>query len=297
MALVLHQQVDTKLPIEVSGIAPDRLVGLSLAEIKQLPIYHGNQQLKLSDRFEVSGDMVAPTDRSSDGADHSCRPPEPTIRWTGNLQAVHWLGAKMNGGRVEVQGNAGRHLGSGMTGGEIVVTGNAGDNVGCEMTGGTICIAGNAGNLVGANYPGSKHGMNRGSIFITGNAGMGVGQSMRRGTIVVGGNCGSLAGWDMLAGTLVVLGQCGPNAGANMSRGTIVVAGSDDTEAITLPTFGRGGTGTVPVLRLLARWLAKEAPEIDASVLSQAEFTQFHGDTLKGGRGELFVAESKPRRE
>lgn len=276
MALVLNQQVDTTLPIEVSGITPDRLIGLSLADMKQLPIGFGNRDVQLSEIFGVSGTLQD----SESGT--------PTIRWTGNLTSVHWLGSKMRSGHMVVESSVGRHLGSQMSGGQIDVTGGASDHAGAEMTGGTIRIARNAGDLVGANYPGSKYGMNRGEIFVSGDAGKGAGQRMRRGTIVIGGNCGKLAGWDMLAGTIVVLGRCEGDVGINMSRGTIVLADSNHFNSLLPPTFKAGATDTVPVFRLISNWFKRVAPEFETSCLTEKQFTQFHGDALKESRGEVF---------
>ena len=277
MALILNQQVDTSLPIEVPGICPDQLAGLNESDIAKLPIGFGNRDVPLSEIFGVSGNML----QSEDDV--------PTIRWTGNLKSVHWLGAKMGSGRMVIESSAGRHIGSQMSSGEIVVNGDVSDQVGAEMTGGTIRVAGNAGDLVGANYPGSKFGMNRGEIFIMGNADKGVGQRMRRGTIVIGGDCGTLAGWDMLAGTIVVLGHCQNNVGLNMSRGTIVLANPDPSKTDLLPTFTPGGTNTVPVIRLLAKWIRRSAPDLDVSRLIENRFTQYHGDAAKSSRGEIFV--------
>lgn len=281
MALVLNQQVDTTLPIEVLGITPDRLVGQSISNIKQLPIEFGNRDVKLSEIFDVSG-AIQNTDNDT-----------PTIRWTGNLPNVHRLGSKMKFGLIVVESSAGRHVGSQMSGGTIKVMGDVSDHAGAEMTGGTIRIAGNAGNLVGANYPGSKYGMNRGEIFISGQVGKGTGQRMRRGTIVVGSNCGNLTGWDMLAGTILVFGRCEGDVGVNMSRGTIILANSNQSGSLLPPTFKSGAKGTVPVFRLIANWLQRVAPEFDANRLTENQFTQYHGDALQQSRGELFVAASK----
>lgn len=278
MALVLNQKLATTLPIEVNGITPDQLIGQSITAIKQRVIGLGNQDVSLGDIFDVSGSLQqTPHD-------------EPTIHWTGKLISVHWLGAQMKSGRMLVESSIGRHAGSQMSGGTIEVLGDASDYTGAEMTGGTIRVTGNAGDLTGANYPGSKTGMNRGQIFISGNAGRGTGQRMRRGTIVVGADCSDLVGWEMRAGTIVVLGRCGANAGLSMSRGTIVLTNPEQPKSLVPITFTRGSTCEVPVFRLMSNWLKQVAPTFDFSKLSATRFTQFHGDTLTGNRGEIFVA-------
>lgn len=79
------------------------------------------------------------------------------------------------------------HLGAHMNGGEIDVTGNASDWIGAEMTNGLIRVAGNA-------YRGSLAGMKGGTILICGTAGLEVGMRMKRGIIVVGGPVRDFAG-------------------------------------------------------------------------------------------------------
>ena len=90
------------------------------------------------------------------------------------------------------------------------------------MQGGRVEITGNAGHLVGSAYRGSAMGMTGGEILIRGNARNETGHAMRNGTITIGGNCGDFTGVNMLAGTIIVLGETGIRAGAGMKRGTIV---------------------------------------------------------------------------
>lgn len=274
MALVLCQQVETKIPIEVQGLTPDKLLGKSNLEIAKQLVQHGNQQVEVGESFKVSGKLDE----------------DETIVFDGILEPVHWIGAGQKSGLTIVESKAGRHLGSQMTGGQITCENSVSDFAGCEMTGGTIRIAGNAGDLVGGHYPGSKYGMNRGSILINGSVGKGLGQGIRRGTIVVGGDAGGLVGWNMLAGTIVVQGSCGMHPGAGMTRGTIVLGQADPS--LLLPTFSKGGTYRVPVLNMLVKWLLELEFGSDSTGLVETlkgDFTEFNGDLLKGGRGELFI--------
>lgn len=270
MTLVLTQQLETTLPIDVQGVTPNRLSGLSTKEIAELSVWHGRRQLALGEMFHLSGDV----DDSE------------TIVWDGNLTSVHSIGAGMDGGRMEIQSDVGRHVGAQMSSGEISVRGNASDYLGVEMTGGLIRVQGNAGNDVGGIYPGSKMGMNRGAILIDGDVGKGLGQSMRRGTIAVGGSAKKLAGWNMLAGTICIMGRCGAHPGAGMLRGTLVLAGG--LEETLLPTFRSGGYYPVPVLKMIANWLRRHSFACETSVLEE-NFQQYDGDYLRGGRGEVFV--------
>ena len=195
---------NTSVPVEVEGLTPSAVRGLSLAEIERFEIFHGNRKVPLAEFFNVSGD-----------------PTDARFEFEGNLAGVHWIGAQMSEGEIHIQGDAGRHVGSEMTGGVIHVHGNASDWVGGEMQGGLIHVHGNAGHLVGSAYRGSKIGMTGGTILIDGSAGNEVGLTLRRGLLAIGGACGDFVGANMIAGTVLVFGPCGNRPAANMRRGTV----------------------------------------------------------------------------
>lgn len=270
MSLVLSQQVETKIPIEVIGITPDRLNGKPIVEVEKLPVWHGRQKLDVAELFKVSA--------IDDDAN--------SIVFEGNLASVHSIGDGMKSGTICIESDAGCRVGSQMSGGEIIANGSVSDFPGVEMTGGMIRVAGDAGNSVGGSRPGSKIGMNRGTILVSGNVGKGAGQGLRRGTLVIGGDADELLGWNMLAGTIVVFGQCGPHVGAEMTRGSIVLAGGNIHPL--LPTFSSGGKFPVPVLPMIAKWLRDQEFVFENKALD-SPFEMFHGDWLKGGRGEVFV--------
>ncbi len=265
------------LPVEVEGITPDRLFGLTELKIAKLPIWVGRNQVELAEQFKVSI-------RPSDGL---------TLAWSGDLSHVHWMGAGMADGEMIIDGNAGRHLGSQMTGGTIMVNGSVSDHAGAEMRGGIIKISSNAGNNLGGIYPGSRSGMNRGEILVSGNVGDGAGQGLRRGLIAIQGATGKLTGWNMLAGTVVVFGKCGSDCGLGMKRGTIIQVSADQEPL--LPIFLKSGRYDGYWLRLLSQRLSAHSANSNSwgeslHPLSQP-FTLFHGDILSGGRGEVLVAE------
>ncbi len=270
MALILNQQVESKIPIEVSGITPDELRKKSIDEIQRMPVWRGREQLELANLFAISGECKS----------------DRRIVFEGNLTPVHGIGTGMKLGEILVEGDCGRRVGLQMSGGKIVLHGNAGDFVGVEMSGGMIRVHGNAGDGVGGNLPGSKIGMNRGTIYIQGDAGKGLGQAMRRGTIIVGGDAGELVGWNMQAGTIIVFGECGCNVGAEMKRGTI--AALRGSKGHLLPSFSKGLHQPVPTMAMLGHWIDSQSFDVDTSRL-RSEFQMFHGDLLHGGRGELFV--------
>ena len=272
MSLRLRLETTSTIPISVLGVVPEVTCRLSEKEIAKLEIWIGNQKTPLGELFSVQ--------KKGD---------EPRQDWEGNLQSVHWLGAKMESGQVFVEGDVGRHLGSQMVGGEISVAGNASDYVACENRGGLVRIKGDAGNWVGAAYPGTKSGANGGTILVSGSAGNGVGFAMRRGTICIQADAGRLTGWNMLAGTILVGGAVDRMTGKGMKRGTILLPSSENGQQNQprLPvTFLEGGTVRPVFLNVLKKWL--DEIEIDANL--QSEFLQFHGDQLNGGRGEVFIA-------
>lgn len=268
MALELHYFGETSIPVEVEGITPDVVRQRTRAEIEQLPIYHGNQQLPLAEMFRVAGD-----------------PGDGRIDFHGQLAGVHWIGAKMTSGEVYVHGPAGRHVGSEMRGGTIDVAGDAGDWVGGELHGGRIRIRGRAGHLIGAAYRGSRRGMTGGAILVDGPCGNEIGHTMRRGLIAVGG-AGDFTGVNMIAGSIFVFGPCGIRPAAGMRRGTVALLG--DSAPPLLATFRRDGVVQPVFLRVyllaLAQWGYPFADE-----LLEAEYESYSGDRVEIGRGEILL--------
>lgn len=269
MPLRLTLRQTTPLPVEVEGVTPDLVRDKPLAEIERLEIFHGNQKLPLAEFFTIAGNAS-----------------DEFVEWEGDLSGVHWLGAKMKSGRMQVLGSAGRHLGSEMRGGEIHVAGSAGDWVGGEMHGGLIQVRGSAGDLVGAAYRGSARGMTGGTILIGGDAGSEIGHTMRRGLIAIGGKSGDLAGTSMLAGTILLFGKTGIRHGAGMKRGTLAILG--DQPHSLLPSFRRACRFEPAALKLLAGHLKSHGFEAPLErLLSPLEL--YNGDLLAGGRGEILL--------
>jgi formylmethanofuran dehydrogenase subunit C len=271
MPLRFVLRAETTVPLEVEGITPDTARGLALSDIEKLEVFEGNVKARLADFFTVSGD---PTDEMHD--------------WEGSLAGVHWIGAKMQSGRVVIHGDAGRHVGSEMRGGEIHVLGNASDWVGGEMHGGLIHVRGRAGHLVGSAYRGSAKGMTRGTILIGGDAGNEIGHSMRRGLIAIGGNMGDLAGLNMLAGSIFVFGESGIRHGAGMKRGTLAFFGPAPP---LLPTFRRACRYQPEILQLVFRHLRRLEFAVSEDLL-RTPFDLYNGDFLEGGRGEILIRPS-----
>ena len=269
MALRLSYKAKTSIPVEIEGLVPNWTRDKSLAEIQQFQLFHGNERLPLAEFFDVSGD-----------------PSDARMELEGELAGVHWIGAGMTDGVIQVSGNAGRHVGSEMSGGEIHVEGSAGDWVGGEMHGGLIHVRGRAGHLIGAAYRGSKRGMTGGTILIGGEVGNEIGHTMRRGLLVVGGGSGDFVGINMIAGTILVLGNCGIRPAAGMRRGTVGLLGPERPKL--LPTFRAACRYEPLFLQLILRHVARLGfPVPDA--LIRASYELYHGDFVAGGRGEILL--------
>lgn len=120
------------------------------------------------------------------------------------------LGAFLNGGTIEVFGNAQDVTANTMNDGRIIVHGNSGDITGLAARGGILLVKGNSGYRVG--------------IHIKEFEGVGV-------NLVIGGFVNDYLGEYMAGGTILVLGQgvegspVGLHVGAGMHGGRIYVRG------------------------------------------------------------------------
>ena len=258
-----------ELPVRLSAdaLTPERLAGLSAAEIERLPLAVGNRRERVGDWFRVrAGDDPA------------------AVTFEGSCARLDCIGAGMTAGRIAVQDDAGAYLGRGMRGGEVAVSGSAGYGAATDMRGGTVRIRGNAGDAVGGSLPGSAAGMRGGAVLIGGNAGAQAGQRLKRGLVVVGGDVGPACGAEMIAGTVVVGGAVGGNPGVAMRRGTIIGLGG---AALIGPTFADCGVHDLVIFRLLARHL--EALGLAALASRLGPFRRWAGDAAVAGRGELLV--------
>jgi formylmethanofuran dehydrogenase subunit C len=271
MPLTFANVRSDRIAVDMTGVTPESLAGLSLDAVRQTCVPHGNRPVELGELFTIDGD----------GRD---------MRWRleGDFSAVHALGAGTTTGEIVVDGPAGRRAGAGLRGGRLEVRENAGDWLGAEMRGGSICVRGDAGDHVGAALPGSSRGMTGGTILIDGAAGDDVGLRMRRGLIAVAGAAGDCLGMRMLAGTILVFGRCGLHPGASMRRGTIGLF-ADDPPAL-LPTFRLACEAPLPMLRLIAGELRRESFAVDQLARLQEPVALHHGDLLELGRGEILVA-------
>ncbi|MCZ2343864.1 MAG: formylmethanofuran dehydrogenase subunit C [Bacteroidales bacterium] len=264
--LTLTLQVPLTVPLEAEVLSPDRLIGLTIPQIQQLPLRHGNRTVHLSDYFTVEGE------------------PGDTLALHGDLSRVKWIGQGMTQGTMQIHGSAGMHLGSGMSGGTITVQGNAADWTGAEMSGGLIRVAGNAGHRLGAAYTGSPAGMRGGTIVVHGTTGDETGWQMQRGTILLNGTAGDFTGARMKGGTIVLTSGAGKRTGAGMERGTLISL----TTVKRLPTFLYACAYLPQFLGLYARFCTTHGVHLPHRA---GQYRRYAGDAAVSGKGELLIWE------
>lgn len=137
--------------------------------------------------------------------------------------AQRYLGCGMpRGKRLEIHGVPGNDLGCFMEGGSIEVFGNAQDQVANTMDDGEIIIHGRMGDACG-------YGMRGGRILVLGDCGWRVGINMKQYAdtfpeLVIGGNAGKFLGEYMAGGVIVLLGHPGSYLATGMFGGIIYLA-------------------------------------------------------------------------
>jgi formylmethanofuran dehydrogenase subunit C len=269
------------LGVDVTGVVPDRLKGLSTADAARLQIRADGQPCHLGEIFEV---QWVEDDRSDDMDDG-----HGSVVFQGDMSRVHGIAAGMRAGRVMVHGDAGRHAGEGMRGGRLTILGNAGDWLACGLHGGLVHVHGSAGDNAAAALPGHPCGVDGGVVLVEGSVGSLAGARMRRGILAVAGDAGEAAAFEMRAGTVIVAGSLGQRAAASMRRGSVIALGPSPE---VWPGFVRGSLwqpAFVPLLlRELTRWGWRAGQTALTRDLGRGPWQHWHGDRLSGGRGELF---------
>jgi formylmethanofuran dehydrogenase subunit C len=252
-------------PVDAGVLRPDRLAGLSRAEIERLELRHGNRVVQVGELFDVSG---AAQD-------------ELHLEGHARLQGV---GSGMTAGRLTVSGSAGDRAGARMQGGELVVEGDAGDFAGAGMRGGRLAIRGSVGRRLGGELGGAR--MRGGEILVHGDAGEEAGAGLRRGLIAVGGRAGAGAGVLALAGTIVVLGGLAAHPGLAMRRASIVAA----PPVTPPPTYALACSYRPPFLSICLRRLRALGLSVGDEWLT-GRYARWSGDRLDLGRAEILVLE------
>lgn len=248
--------------VEAEVITPDMFAGKTLEEIINLRVWEGNAKRKLSDFFEIEGEVAA-------------KPADLQIVIDGDASRIKYIGAKMTAGEIIVKGSTDMHAGDEMKGGRIVIEGNADSFTAISMQGGEIIIKGHAKDYLGSAPRGEWRGMRGGKITVEGDAGRELGSWMMGGLIYVKGNVNSFAGVHMKDGTIIINGNAGMRIGAEMTGGTIIVLGK--LEKI-LPGFSYQGT--------------VDDAKVNEEVL-KGPFLKFVGDLVEDGKGNLLSLSEK----
>lgn len=250
--------------LDLSGLTPDGLAGMSAAEIAKLKIGTSRIAAVVGDIFKISG---------TDAAD---------IVFSGGSTRFDLIGAEMTTGRIRVAGDAGARAGRRMAGGLLKIDGKAGVQAGSGMKNGRIEIEGDAGDGLGGPMAGEIQGMSGGLIIVRGKAGHRAGERMRRGVIALLKGCGDHAGLGMIAGTIVATGRVGRYPGHLMKRGSLLF---DRKPADLSPTFMDCGRVELAFSGLFDGYLMEEGI-VRRPLLGPRPF-RFAGDTAVLGKGEI----------
>jgi formylmethanofuran dehydrogenase subunit C len=261
------------LRVDMRGITPAAVAGLSVDDIGRLAVTHGQQRLPLGECFAVS--------QSTSDA------PLAELRFEGDLSRFDRIGWQMDSGRVVVEGAVGDYVGGAMSGGELRINGSAGDLAACEMSGGLLGVEGNVGDFAASTLPGSMDGMRGGTFVVRGSAGARFGDRMRRGTALVFGDVGDFLASRMVAGTIAIGGRAGAHVGYGMRRGSVVFAQAGGLPQVS-DTFVAAGAEAAVIWQLLARDLAAHGGPF--AELRSRTIRRHLGDVAAGGKGELIEA-------
>lgn len=254
--------------VDLRGVVPAALSGLSASQVEQLQVGHGKSLVPLAEFFAVRahGD-------------------DDTLALVGDLSHVDRVGWRMAGGCISVDGPVGDYAGACMSGGELRVTGHAGLLAACEMAGGRLTVDGDVGDFAASTMPGSLDGMRGGTFIVKGNAGQRFGDRMRRGTALVFGDAGDFLASRMVAGTIGIGGRAGAHVGYGMRRGSVVFAATAPSPA---STFVPALVDAAVFWQLLARDLARHGGPFAG--LAARRIERHLGDLAADGRGELILA-------
>lgn len=137
-----------------------------------------------------------------------------------NVLAQRYLGCAMPAGKhLEIHGVPGNDMACYMDGGSIEVFGNAQDQIGNTMNDGLVVVHGRCGDAAG-------YAMRGGKIIVRDGCGWRVGIHMKQyerrcPVIIIGGDAGSFLGEYMAGGLVVLLGKPGDYLATGMHGGII----------------------------------------------------------------------------
>jgi len=264
--LVLTLRARPEQRLDLSPLVPDRLVGMTEAEIAAIELQTTRTRVTVGDAFRLR----------MGNAEHIC------IEQA--CDRLDQIGQGMSDGEIFVDGDVGSQAGRLMTGGRLTIRGNAGPWAASGLRAGIIEITGNGGDHLGGPLAGETVGMRGGVVIVRRNAGARTGDRMRRGTILVEGAAGPWAGSRMIAGTLIARRQVGALPGYLMRRGTLILG--DGAEEFS-PTFVDCGTHELLALRLLAEFVNQYSKAL--TTILRRPLRRLAGDMAATGKGEIFT--------
>ncbi|CFX03714.1 Formylmethanofuran dehydrogenase subunit C [Candidatus Filomicrobium marinum] len=268
-ALKLQLTISPTGRLNLSGITPAKLAGLSATEVSRLHIEAGPEKLSLGECFKVEG---AGTD---------------TLIIEGATPRCDFIGAENEDGTIIVEGDVGFYAGRQMRGGRLEIRGNAGAFLASSLADGLIIVNGSVGDNLGAPLRGERDGMSGGIVVVKGQIGNSAGARMRRGTIVASGKIGSAAGERMMGGTVWSASGFGTDAGVQMRRGTLIAPSVDQMR----PTFVDCGLHELGILNITNRYLREKLGDLAPSPIT-GSVRRFAGDMASIGRGEILLTAS-----
>ncbi|MCK5828958.1 MAG: formylmethanofuran dehydrogenase subunit C [Methylococcales bacterium] len=253
--------------VDMSPLVCNELEGLTHTEIAAIELQNGKSKIRVDEVFRIKG---------SDAQN---------IVIEGSFGKLDFIGKKLDGGSISINGDVGAYLGQEMKAGSIKVNGSTGIYAACEMKNGYLEIKGNAGDFLAAALPGNKQGMKGGTVLVKGNAGERAGDHMRRGTLLIEGNVGDYCGSRMVAGTIAVMGKTGRYLGYAMRRGTLLLWNKPELSA----TFNDCGAHTLAFLPILFSSFNKLNSKFAKDSASFNRVQRYGGDMSEMGRGEVLV--------
>ena len=265
MTLVLTLRERPEQRLDLSPLVPHLLAGKTAAEIEGIALQTTRVRVTVGDAFRL---------RMGD-AQH--------IRIENACDRLDQIGAGMNGGEIDVIGDAGIQAGRLMTGGRLTIRRNAGHWAASGMRNGFIEIIGSTGDRLGGPLAGEVSGMRGGVVIVRRDVGARAADRLRRGTIIIEGSAGDHAGSRMIAGTLIVRGAAGALPGYLMNRGTIVLG---ETASLS-PTFADCGVHSLVAMRLMADFVKPYSK--GAATLLGRPLRRLAGDMAVSGHGEIFL--------
>jgi formylmethanofuran dehydrogenase subunit C len=253
--------------LDLAGLTPARLSGLSVNAIEHLVLATGKTTLHVGDVFQVTG------------------PLSDEIWFEGGSDRFDNIGRGLTGGIISVEGSVGNGAGRSMKAGRLEIEGGAGAYLASGQSGGLITLGGPAGDYVGAVGTGKRFGMTGGTVVVGGSIGERAGDKMRRGTIIVRGKTGAMAGSRMCGGTIIAEGGLGPMPGHLMRRGTLITPVPPHLSG----TFADCGIHDLVILKVMRKAMLAELQPLAPRDLP-TRVRRFAGDLATIGRGEILVA-------